>query len=513
MTAPRAVRLLAALLVVSSVTTVGLVATPGAGAGQTVVVVDTTEDTFDGSCDDGDCSLRDAVKGATVGTRVLVRSGFYALSRTGRGGIGIGTIELRRRIEIVGEGETGVFIDASALGAPAFATSPPAGTSPRFTIENLTLFGARDAALVGGAISAQAGRLRLVGSTLTGGVAERGGALAVGPGADVRVVDTLLTGNEASARGGAVWSEGSVRIIDSAIVTNTAGDGGGLGAAVGATTSLRNTTVALNTAGGHGGGLWLAGPAVVSFTTIGDNDAAMGGGGIAVTGSAAGAVEVGATIVAGNGADTSRQCTGTISSLGDNVEQGHGCGFDVRGDRENTDPKLRRLGANGGPTPTMPLAGRSPAAGIAGDCGGRDQRGAPRDARCDAGAYEIVRCLGKPVNIVGTPDDEELSGGRGRDVFLGMGGDDEFQGSIGTDRACGGPGNDLLIAGPGKDRFSAEAGNDVVKGEAGDDIVWGGAGRDRLVGGPGHDSCEADVRDRASRGCEISFAGAARSAT
>ena len=47
MSAPRAVRLLAALLVVSSVTTVGLVATPGAGAGQTVVVVDTTEDTFD----------------------------------------------------------------------------------------------------------------------------------------------------------------------------------------------------------------------------------------------------------------------------------------------------------------------------------------------------------------------------------------------------------------------------------------------------------------------------------
>ena len=467
-------------------TTVGLVATPEAGAGQTVVVVDTTEDTFDGSCDDGDCSLRDAVKGATVGTRVLVQSGFYALSRTGRGGIGIGTIELRRRIEIVGGGETGAFIDASALGAPAFATSPPAGTSPRFTIENLTLFGARDAALVGGAIRAQGGRLRLVGSTLTGGVAERGGALAVGPGADVRVVDTLLTGNEASARGGAVWSEGSVRIVDSAIVTNTAGDGGGLGAAVGATTSLRNTTVALNTAGGHGGGLWLAGPAVVSFTTIGDNDAAIGGGGIAVAGSAAGAIEVGATIVAENRADTSRQCSGTISSLGDNVEQGHGCGFDGRGDRENTDPMLRRLAANGGPTPTMPLAGRSPAADIAGDCGGRDQRGAPRDARCDAGAYEIVRCLGKPVNIVGTPDGEELSGGRGRDVFLGMGGDDEFQGSIGTDRACGGPGNDLLIAGPGKDRFSAEARERRREGGSRGRrrVGWGGTRQARRRAGP-----------------------------
>lgn len=510
MSAPREARLLGALLVATSLMTIGPRWAPTVSAAPASVTVDTTEDTFDGSCEDGDCSLRDAVKSAAVGARVLVPSGFYALTRAGRGGVGVGTIELSRRVEIVGEGETGAFIDASALGAPAFATSPPAGSSPRFTIEHLTLFGARDTTLVGGAIRARGGRLRLVDSTLTGGVAERGGGIAVGAGAAVRIEDTLITDNEAAARGGAVWNDGSLLVVDSAIVANTAGDGGGVGASGGATTSLGNSTVALNTAGGRGGGLWLAGPAVIAFATIGYNGAARGGG-IAVAGSAAGAVEVGATIVAENEAGPSRQCSGSISSLGDNVEQGHGCGFDVRGDLEDTDPMLRRLGANGGPTPTMPLASRSPASGLAGDCGGRDQRGAPRDRRCDAGGYEIVRCLGRPVNVVGTPHDEELSGGRGRDVFLGLGGDDEFQGSIGRDRACGGPGNDLLIAGPGKDRFSGEAGNDVVKGEAGDDVVWGGAGRDRLVGGPGLDSCEAGGGDRASRGCEISFVGTPRS--
>jgi hypothetical protein len=165
----------------------------------------------------------------------------------------------------------------------------------------------------------------------------------------------------------------------------------------------------------------------------------------------------------------------------------------------------------------MALSVRSPAADLAGDCGGRDQRGAPRDRRCDAGAYEIVRCLGRPVNIVGTPDEDELSGGRGRDVFLGMAGSDEFQGSIGRDRACGGPGDDLLIAGPGNDRFAGEAGDDRVKGEAGRDLLYAGPGRDQLVGGPGRDRCELDAADRDPRGCERLFPGsdarAARAAT
>ncbi|MGH2631149.1 MAG: CSLREA domain-containing protein, partial [Actinomycetota bacterium] len=313
MSAPWVVRLLGTLLAVSSVATIGVWSAPTVSAGQFAflasVIVDTTEDTFDGSCDDTDCSLRDAVKSAPVGARVLVPPGLYALSRSGRGGVGIGSIELRRRVEIVGAGETGAFIDASALGAPAFVTSASSGTSPRFTIDNLTLFGARDAALVGGAIRAEGGRLRLVGSTLTGGIAERGGGIAVEAGAGLRVVDTLMTGNQAVARGGAIWNEGSVRIVDSAIVKNAAGDGGGVGSAEGAAMSLRQTTVALNTAGGRGGGLWLAGPAVISFATLGDNEAAVGGG-IAVAGSAAGAVEVGASIVAGNRAGTFRQCSG-----------------------------------------------------------------------------------------------------------------------------------------------------------------------------------------------------------
>ena len=483
-------------------------ATSSVQAAVSTLVVDTTEDSFDGSCTDGDCSLRDAVKSAPTGTRVLVPSGFYPLSITGAGGVGEGTIELRRHIEIVGEGETGAFIDATALGVPALAAAPRSAATARMTIEHLTVFGAREASLMGGAIRVEGGRLDLIGVTVIGGLADRGGGIAVGAGARLRLVEALVIGNKAASSGGGIWNEGVLTVSRSAIVGNLAIDGGGIwsGSGPGSATSIENVTIAENTATGDGGGLWLAGPAEIAASTIGDNDAVRGGG-ITVGTRSVGVVR---SIVAGNRADRARQCDGSMRSFGDNVDQGHRCGFDAPSDLEDVDARLRRLGPNGGPTPTMALTARSPAVGIADACDGRDQRGAPRDRRCDTGAYEVVRCLGTLVNIVGTPGDDELSGGRGADAFLGMGGNDDFQGSIGRDRACAGSGDDLLIAGPGNDRFHGEAGSDRVRGETGDDVLYGGPGRDRLSGGPGGDACEAGARDRRTRGCEIAFAGAGR---
>jgi CSLREA domain-containing protein len=503
MLAPPSLRVAMAVVVAAAVVVVVVVRAahaPAVSAAPATVVVDSADDSYDGSCADGDCSLRDAVRSAPTGSTVQVPPGFYPLTRTGTGGIGVGTIELRRRVEIVGSGETGAFIDASALGAPAFTASPRAGTRV-FRLEGLTVFGARDAGIVGGAIRVEGGRVRLVGATLIRSLAARGGAVAVDPGGALDVVETLIIGNRAISGGGGIWNAGAVSVTDSAIVDNLAEDGGGIGTANGARSSIRNTTLAGNAASNEGGGLRLGGPTRISFATIADNHAATGGG-IRVPSGGLGAVHVRASIVAGNRAGTGRQCAGEVGSLGSNLEQGHRCGFDVRGDLRNADPMLRGLGANGGPTPTKALHRRSPAVDLAGDCASRDQRGAPRDRRCDTGAYELVRCLGRPVNIVGTPGADELSGGRGPDAFLGLGGGDEFQGSIGRDLACGGPGDDLLIAGPGDDRFDGQAGDDRVRGEEGRDRVRGGAGHDRLVGGPGVDTCEADRRDRDPRGCE-----------
>ncbi len=473
-----------------------------------MIVVDTAEDSFDGRCDDGDCSQRDAVKDAPAGARVLVPAGFYALSVAGGGGVGEGSIELRRRIEIVGDGETGAFIDATALGAPAF-TAAARDEDAGLALKHLTIFGAQDPARTGGALRIEGGSVRLVDVTVTGGSAQRGGGIAVDAGAELTLVDSLVFGNDAARRGGGIWNAGTLAVSASTVANNRAIEGGGIGSAHGSVVSLANTTIAENVATARGGGLWLAGRSEIAASTIADNQAARGGG-VTVAGGGAG---IARSIVAGNRADRARQCDGPLLSAGGNVDQGHRCGFDAAHDLEDTDPQLGRLGPNGGPTFTMALSVRSPAVDIAGDCGGRDLRGAPREPRCDAGSYELVRCLGKPVDVVGTPRDDELSGGRGRDVFLGLGDDDEFQGSIGRDRACGGSGDDLLIAGPGADRFDGEAGADRVRGESGDDVVVGGSGRDRLVGGPGDDACEGDARDRRARGCEVFFGGAARPAT
>ena len=463
------------------------------------ITIDTTTDSFDGSCADGDCSLRDAVKSARAGARIVLPPGFYPLTRGGAGGVGHGSIELRRAVEIAGVGETGAFIDATALGAPAFTVAPRRDPRARVTLAGLTLFGARAPSEGGAGIDVRGGVVHVVGVTVSGGVADRGGAIAIAAPARTRLTDSLLIGNRAAA-GGGVWNAGALFVSGSAIVSNRASDGGGIWSGPGSTTVLDDTTVAENAAGGEGGGLRLAGRAELVATTVGANRAATGGGVFVSPGAS---VEAGRSIVAGNRAGRARQCRGAMQSLGDNLDEGHRCGFDSATDLRDTDARLRGLEPNGGPTPTLALPARSPAVDLAGDCGQRDQRGAPRDRRCDAGAYELVRCLGLVVNIVGTPRDDELSGGRGPDAFLGLGGDDEFQGSVGGDRACGGAGGDLLIAGPGEDRFDGEAGHDRVRGEAGDDRLAGGPGRDRLAGGPGRDRCEADVRDRRTSGCEL----------
>lgn len=256
--------------------------------------------------------------------------------------------------------------------------------------------------------------------------------------------------------------------------------------------------------------MYLTSGATLDGVTVAGNRAGLGGG-IGRPAPASGEVSVQGSVLSDNRADRGVDCAAAVVSLGGNAGFAKGCGLLSPNDRTGVDPRLRRLGAYGGPTPTMALRPDSPALRTAGRCDSHaDQRGAPRDRRCDSGAYELVRCLGKPVNIVGTRGDDELSGGRGPDVFLGLGGDDEFQGSIGNDRACGGGGHDLLIAGPGNDRFDGGPGNDRVKGEQGDDWVWGGAGRDRLVGGPGEDTCQSERRDREPKGCEIFAVAIAR---
>jgi CSLREA domain-containing protein len=471
------------------------IAATGAGgsiaAGSPGVIVDTTADSFDGSCGDGDCSLRDAIASAPRGGVVRVLPGFYVLSVAGAGGIAVGDLDISRSVTVEGVGETGSFIDATRLGARAFKVGTGGITA---VLRDLTIFGVHDRSRAGGAVSVTRGALVLDHLTVSGGQTAAAGGLRVGPAGVARVLDSLFIGNRAvTGRGGAIRNDGTLSLQRSSFVGNRATDGGAIWNGADATLRATNVTASGNVATERGGALTANGAVRLRSVTVAGNRSGGIGGGIARPSTAGNVTTANHSIVAGNrAADRGAECSSALASGGFNVERRDSCAFDEATDVVRSDPQLGPLTANGGLTPTRALHAGSPAVNVGGACAPRDQRGAPRD-RCDAGAYERVLCLGRAVDVVGTRSDDDLSGGRERDVFLGLGGDDVFQGSLDDDRACGGAGADHLIGGPGADRFAGGSGEDRLDGEQ---------GHDRLDGGPGDDRCRGGTsRDRARR-CE-----------
>jgi CSLREA domain-containing protein len=456
-----------------SLVTMLVVATPALGA--PVLTVDTFEDTFDGSCTNGDCSLRDAVASVDDGGRVRLPPGFYGLTRSGSGS-NAGDVDLGRAVTIVGTGESGTFLDASGLSDRVFDVTADV------SLRHVTLLGGGHVER-GGVVRATVGSLDLRRSTIIGGRADDGGAVAVGEAATASIDRSWIVDSRATDRGGGLFLRGATIISRSTISGNRAVGGGGAFVGPSASLMIGNATVSGNVAV-RGGGMRVFGDIEFSFASIVANRARVGG---AVLASLTSESPTASSVFARNEAsDHGPLCVRALSSNGRNVADTHGCGLTAPGDLSGVDPGVGVLRQNGGLTPTHALSIESPAVGRGSGCDASDQRGAPR-SDCDSGAYELVFCLGRPVTIVGTPGPDDLSGGLLRDVFLGLGGDDEFQGSLSVDRACGGRGDDRLIGGPGDDRLTGKRGRDVLLGEGGDDLLIGGRGIDICHGGPGHD--------------------------
>lgn len=100
-----------------------------------------------------------------------------------------------------------------------------------------------------------------------------------------------------------------------------------------------------------------------------------------------------------------------------------------------------------------------------------------------------------PPPILGTAEDDVLTGLDGPDRISGRGGDDLLAGQAGDDRLKGGLGRDRLIGGSGGDVLGGGGGDDVLDGGADDDRLQGGPGRDRLDGGAGDDILEGGAGD------------------
>lgn len=300
------------------------------------------------------------------------------------------------------------------------------------TVDHCSLSGNISQNSAGGAID-NAGQLTVTNSTLSGNLAPNtstvGGAI-VNFGT-LTILNSSLTGNSAGRAGGGIYtfsSVGGTTITNSLISGNTAHDGGGifyqdLGSASSSGLVISASTLIDNHASEYGGGILIVGgtynnPPGVTPTLTNDtfygNTAGTSGGAIYSNGYSTPAITnttffgnsaaTGSVIVSSKFATTflnsivanstgGLSCSGIFADGGSNIDDGASCGFTTAaGSLSNTNPQLLPLANNAGPTPTMALAGTSPALHAVGTgvvCPSVDQRGLSRpSSRCDIGAYE-----------------------------------------------------------------------------------------------------------------------------
>lgn len=276
--------------------------------------------------------------------------------------------------------------------------------------------------------------------------------ISVTSGVIVDLSNVTISNGSAIGRGGGVYNDGTLNIHSTIFFNNMGSDGGaifnggtlvmtsdsvstnhgsvGAGIYTSGTLTLLNSTISNNTnPGSAGGGVYQAGGSMtVTNSTFVGNGTGWGGGGIyvgagtltvinstfygnnATTGGAIynfSSLMITNSTFAGNtgsfgsaiyGAATLRNsiiannwCSGTMTSAGNNLDDGNTCSFNASGDMTNTNPLLSPLANNGGPVQTMALLPSSPAIDSANlaYCPSTDQRGFPRFGSCDIGAYEL----------------------------------------------------------------------------------------------------------------------------
>jgi HYDIN/CFA65/VesB family protein/centrosomal CEP192-like protein len=222
-----------------------------------------------------------------------------------------------------------------------------------------------------------------------------GGGIYNEQGSVMTLTDVTVSGNTVEIDGGGIYNLGTAtltRVTVSGNNADTAGGGIFTGGAVvtSATATLTNVTVSGNHINASGGGIYNSATAILTNVTVKANTANFEGGGIANFGS----TSLKNVIVAGNSGVVvpgTANCSGTITSLGHNLDSGNGCKFTGPGDLHGVNPLLGPLQDNGGFTFTHALQSGSPAInhGTNVGCPATDQRGRLRDAVCDIGAYEF----------------------------------------------------------------------------------------------------------------------------
>ena len=102
-------------------------------------------------------------------------------------------------------------------------------------------------------------------------------------------------------------------------------------------------------------------------------------------------------------------------------------------------------------------------------------------------SYAVGDTLVGIENVIGSAQDDVLTGDNNANRLMGGAGDDELTGAGGADTLMGGDGDDELNGGGDDNVLDGGAGDDTINGGADDDRITGGAGDDDLTGDGGDD--------------------------
>ncbi len=399
----------------------------------------------------GVCTLRAAIQeaNAQAGDHMInLPAGTYLLTIPGRDEdlAATGDLDITQSLTISGAGAETTIIDGNGLdrifhiigGSDPFllpnVTVTIIGVTLRngqvpetgfggaiLTVEDSTLaliasVVTGNSAILGGGIATfgfpsfgrpRAGELSLTNSTVSGNTAGQGGGILAR--ALLTLTNTTVSGNTATNVGGGIshfvpFAAGTAALITNSTISGNmvmAGGGGGM-FEIGGNATLLNSTISGNM-GGAGGGISLGGGTVnLNNVTITNNTAAIIGGGITTSDPAFPIFNFRNTIIGGNVSPSAPDCaSSSLTSQGFNlIQDTTGCTIigDTTGNITGADPMLGALADNGGLTQTHALLLGSPAIDAgnpaapgsgANACEATDQRGAPRLAPCDMGAFEF----------------------------------------------------------------------------------------------------------------------------
>ena len=137
-----------------------------------------------------------------------------------------------------------------------------------------------------------------------------------------------------------------------------------------------------------------------------------------------------------------------------------------------------------------------------------------QDTGEDEDSYAIGDILANIENVMGSEEDDTITGNTSANRLMGGDGNDTLNGgdeSTGGDTLMGGAGRDNLNGGAGDDKLMGGAGGDVLLGGDGNDTLTGGAGEDEMTGGTGNDTFVFSPDDGAGHDIINAFGGTSTS--